>query len=104
MEIPFERQFAADEQDKELMAAAQELPGILNWAVRVVALADRGSIAPQLLRQVLNIAQKWILRSFVTEGVGCPSERIQVGSLYQQYTTMQVIYKQPLKKRNLAKH
>jgi putative DNA primase/helicase len=34
VEVPFNRQFTADEQDKELMTTlTQELRGILNWAI-----------------------------------------------------------------------
>jgi len=92
VEIPFERQFAADEQDKELMAALlQELPGILNWAIEgCLRWQTEGLIAPQSV--TASVTEYRIemdtVCSFVTEEcIVASHERIQVGSLYQQYTS-----------------
>ena len=91
VEIPFERQFAADEQDKELMAALlQELPGILNWAIEgCLRWQTEGLIAPQSVTASVTEYRTEMdtVCSFVTEEcLVAPHERIQVGSLYQQYT------------------
>ena len=99
VEIPFERQFAADEQDKELMVALlQELPGILNWAIEgCLRWQTEGLIAPQSV--TASVTEYRIemdtVCSFVTEEcIVASHERIQVGSLYQPiYQLVQVIQK-----------
>ena len=91
VEVPFNRQFTADEQDKELMAALlQELPGILNWAIEgCLRWQSEGLIAPQSVTASVTEYRTEMdtVCSFVTEEcLVAPHERIQVGSLYQQYT------------------
>ena len=90
VEVPFNRQFTADEQDKELMAALlKELPGILNWAIEgCLRWQAEGLIAPQsVMASVTEYRTEMdTICSFLAEEcMVAPHERIQVGSLYQQY-------------------
>ena len=90
IEVPFTRQFSADEQDKELTAALlKELPGILNWAIEgCLRWQTEGLIAPQSVQASVTEYRTEMdtVCSFVAEEcMIAPHERIQVGSLYQQY-------------------
>ena len=90
--MPFNRQFAAKEQDKELMAALlHELPGILNWAIEgCLRWQSEGLVALQSVQASVTDyrAQMDTVCSFVSEKcLVAPHELIQVGSLYQQYTS-----------------
>ncbi|MDA8798067.1 phage/plasmid primase, P4 family [Alphaproteobacteria bacterium] len=90
-EIPFNRQFTESEQDKELMATlTQELPGILNWTIEgCLRWQTEGLIAPQSVQASVTEYRTEMdtVCSFVAEEcMIAPHERIQVGSLYQQYT------------------
>ena len=71
VEVPFNRQFTADEKDKELMAALpQELPGILNWAIEgCLRWQIEGLIAPQSVTVSVTEyrAQMDTVCSFITE-------------------------------------
>ena len=91
-EIPFNRQFTEAEQDKELMATlTQELPGILNWAIEgCLRWQPEGLIAPQSVTASVTEYRTEMdtVCSFCRLRVHVAShERIQVGSLYQQYTS-----------------
>jgi putative DNA primase/helicase len=91
VEVPFNRQFTADEQDKELMAALlQELPGILNWAIEgCLRWQAEGLLAPQSVQASVTEYRTEMdtVCSFVTEECFvAPQERVQVGSLYQRYS------------------
>ena len=90
IEVPFTRQFSADEQDKELTAALlKELPGILNWAIEgCLRWQTEGLIAPQSVQASVTEYRTEMdtVCSFVAEECMIAThERIQVGSLYQQY-------------------
>ena len=90
-EIPFNRQFTEAEQDKELMTTlTQELPGILNWAIEgCLRWQSEGLIAPQSVTASVTEYRTEMdtVCSFVAEEcIIAPHERIQVGSLYQQYS------------------
>ena len=90
-EIPFNRQFTEAEQDKELMTTlTQELPGILNWAIEGCLLWQaNGLSAPASVTASVSEYRSEMdtVCSFVTEEcLVAPHERIQVGSLYQQYS------------------
>ena len=90
-EIPFNRQFTEAEQDKELMTTlTQELPGILNWAIEgCLRWQSEGLIAPQSVTASVTEYRTEMdtVCSFVAEEcIIAPHERIQVGSLCQQYS------------------
>ena len=90
IEVPFTRQFSADEQDKELTAALlKELPGILNWAIEgCLRWQSEGLVAPQSVQASFTEYRTEMdtVCSFLTEEcLVAPHERILVGSLYQQY-------------------
>ena len=79
------------QQYKDLMAALpQELPGILNWAIEgCLRWQTESLIAPQSVQASVTEYRTEMdtVCSFVTEEcLVAPHERIQVGSLYQQYT------------------
>ena len=90
--MPFNKQFTEAEQDKELMTTmTQELPGILNWTIKgCLRWQTEGLIAPQSVTASVTEYRTEMdtVCSFVTEEcIVAPHERIQVGSLYQQYTS-----------------
>ena len=68
----------------------QELPGILNWAIEgCLRWQSEGLIAPQSVTASVTEYRTEMdtVCSFVAEEcIIAPHERIQVGSLYQQYS------------------
>lgn len=91
-EIPFNRQFKEEEQDKQLMShLVKELPGILNWAIEgCLKWQAEGLVAPEAVkssgreyRSEMDTVAGFINEECFME----PTSRVGVGTLYEQYAS-----------------
>ena len=108
--VPFEKQFAPNEQDKDLrFTLLRELPGIQNWLVQGALLWQQEGLAPpELIRDAIADyrCEEDTLADFIEEctqeDAGSRTPQPMVFEAYQQWAALMGI-KFPLSSRMLAK-